>query len=265
MCPAEPLFLEVALPEYCICYHRPKSSCFRAEHHPLWVLFLLPVLSSQPPTNLPDTPTHLQTSYPLLPSLPCSFSLSSSSSSVALGTGSPLPACCYLTVSAFTSPRQHTHFHRHAHTHTNAFWGLPQSEALKHIFPMLSLNKKDNLFAQPTSKSSSQPACQLLSHPVQRFSDTQAECPTAILAGQLAMGWTWSWHWAADGCCIGEWRLVKMRHYFAEFLWWKMLLAVHLKYAIFADFADRYHSLDWLDLLGKKQGPTSILWLVWSQ
>lgn len=83
------------------------------------------------PTYNPPLPSFLPSPAPFL---------SSSSSSVTLGTGSLLPAHCYQTMSAFISPRLRTHpqVHKHAHTHTNTCGGLPQSEALKHIFLVLA-------------------------------------------------------------------------------------------------------------------------------
>lgn len=102
---------------------------------------------------------------------------------------------------------------------------------------MLSPNKKNNLPAQPTCQSPSLSACQSVSHPVCSFSgtsDTEAECPTDILAGQLAIGWTWSWLWAADGCLwaeTDEWaQLSHDETKDFEFLGWKCILQCRLNH-----------------------------------
>lgn len=89
-----------------------------------------------PPMNLPDTPTHLQTpsSQSFHPSPCLLFSLfpSSSSSSVAVGTGSLLPAHCYQTMSAFIHPGQHTHPSTDMHTLTQTLSKLGGLPRVKH-------------------------------------------------------------------------------------------------------------------------------------
>lgn len=263
--PTEPLLLEVALILYC-------SGC--TQNYPFFqavgTLFIaLAILPT--PHESPWYPKPLTN----LPSLPCSF-FSFSSFSVAVGTGSPLPARCYQTVSAFIRSRQRTHFHRHAHTHTNAFWGLPQSEALKHIFLMLSPNKKDNLFAQPTSKSPSQPVSKSPYAKVFRYIWYSGRMPCGYASRSAG------YRRDLSSRCLAVRQVVtdEDEALFCQVLPMEMLLAVLLKHVqtqykhqfvptpTFVYFTDHYNKsgcLDWLDLVAKEQGPTSILLLVRSR
>lgn len=138
--------------------------------------------------KLPVIPTHLQTFLPF-PSLPFSFSLLLLHSDCEHRLSSSIPLLSNNV--CIHEPNTHNHKSRDM---------LPPTQTLFEGFPRVKRRSISSLCSPPPirkiicpQESVSQPVYLPVSHPLCMLSgtsDVQAECPTAVLAGQLAAAWT---------------------------------------------------------------------------